>query len=54
MPKLLNEERVARYRERGYHFPIDALSAAEVASFRRKLEDVSVRPPSRLSCLLSK
>jgi non-haem Fe2+, alpha-ketoglutarate-dependent halogenase len=39
MPRLLNEEQVARYRDRGYHFPIDALSAAEVAGFRRKLED---------------
>jgi non-heme Fe2+,alpha-ketoglutarate-dependent halogenase len=39
VPKLLNEEQIARYRERGYHFPIDALSAAEVAAFRRRLED---------------
>jgi hypothetical protein len=39
MPKLLSENEVAGYRERGYHFPVDALSAGEVADFRRKLED---------------
>jgi len=53
MPKLLNEARVARDRERGYHFPIDALSAAEVAAFLRQVEDVSAIPPSRLSYVLS-
>jgi non-heme Fe2+,alpha-ketoglutarate-dependent halogenase len=30
---------VAVYRDRGYHFPISALSESEVAGFRRKLED---------------
>jgi hypothetical protein len=30
---------VAAYQDRGYHFPIEALSATEVADFRRKLED---------------
>jgi non-haem Fe2+, alpha-ketoglutarate-dependent halogenase len=39
MARLLSEDQVASYRDRGYHFPIDALSAAEVAGFRRKLED---------------
>ena len=39
MPKLLGEHDVAEYRDRGYHFPVDALSAGEVADFRRKLED---------------
>jgi hypothetical protein len=39
VPKLLSEDEVAAYRDRGYHFPIDALSAGEVADFRRKLED---------------
>ncbi|HEX9590293.1 MAG TPA: hypothetical protein VGA15_21425, partial [Bradyrhizobium sp.] len=39
VPKLLSEDEVADYRDRGYHFPIDALSAGEVADFRRKLED---------------
>jgi hypothetical protein len=39
VPKLLSEGEVAEYRDRGYHFPIDALSAGEVADFRRKLED---------------
>ena len=39
MPNLLSKDDVAAYRERGYHFPIDALSASEVADFRRRLED---------------
>ena len=39
MTKLLSEAQVAGYRERGYHFPVDALSADEVTEFRRKLED---------------
>ena len=42
MPKLLSEREVAAYQDRGYHFPIDALSATEVADFRRKLEDYEV------------
>jgi non-heme Fe2+,alpha-ketoglutarate-dependent halogenase len=43
MPKLLSDDDVAGYRDRGYHFPIDALSASEVAEFRRKLEDYEAR-----------
>lgn len=39
MPKVLNETEVASYRRNGYHFPINALSASEVATFRKKLED---------------
>ena len=39
MTKLLSEAEVAGYRERGYHFPVNALSAGEVTEFRRKLED---------------
>ena len=39
MPNLLSKDDVAAYRERGYHFPIDALSASEVTDFRRRLED---------------
>jgi non-haem Fe2+, alpha-ketoglutarate-dependent halogenase len=39
MTKLLSEQEVAVYRDRGYHFPINALSESEVAGFRRKLED---------------
>jgi non-haem Fe2+, alpha-ketoglutarate-dependent halogenase len=39
MQKLLSEDEVTGYLDRGYHFPIDALSASEVADFRRKLED---------------
>jgi len=36
---MLSKDQVTAYRERGYHFPIEALSASEVAGFRRKLED---------------
>ena len=39
MPRMLSKDEVATYRDRGYHFPIDALSESEVADFRRKLED---------------
>jgi non-heme Fe2+,alpha-ketoglutarate-dependent halogenase len=39
MQKLLSQDEVAGYRDRGYHFPLDALSASEVADFRRSLED---------------
>ena len=39
MPKLLSKDEVAGYRDRGFHFPIDALNASEVSDFRRKLED---------------
>ena len=42
MPKLLSDKEVAAYQDRGYHFPIEALSATEVADFRRKLEDYEV------------
>ena len=42
MPKLLSEKEVSAYQDRGYHFPIDALNAIEVADFRRKLEDYEV------------
>jgi Phytanoyl-CoA dioxygenase (PhyH) len=38
MPKLLSTDQVAAYRDRGFHFPIDALNSSEVAEFRRKLE----------------
>jgi hypothetical protein len=37
MPKLLSQDQVAFYRDRGYHFPVDVLSRVEVAEFRRKL-----------------
>src|SRR5262245_19919295 len=39
MPKVLSEAEVAAYRSNGYHFPVDALSASEVATFRSRLED---------------
>ena len=43
MTKLLNEDEVATYRARGYHFPVNALSENEVAEFRGKLEDYEAR-----------
>ncbi len=39
MPKLLDAGEVAAYHHRGFHFPIDVLSAGEVRDFRRKLEE---------------
>jgi non-heme Fe2+,alpha-ketoglutarate-dependent halogenase len=39
MTKLLSESEVETYRQRGYHFPIEALSESEVAGFRKKLEN---------------
>jgi len=38
MPIVLTSSEVARYNETGYHFPVDVLSAGEVADFRAKLE----------------
>ena len=38
MSKVLSEAEIASYRDNGYHFPLDALSADEVAGFRGKLE----------------
>ena len=43
MTKLLNESEVAAYRERGYHFPVNALTESEVSEFRGKLEDYEAR-----------
>src|ERR1700754_5261051 len=39
VPKVLSQPDVDGYRRNGYHFPVDVLSADEVAGFRRKLED---------------
>lgn len=38
MPKVLTSAEVAAYNSRGYHFPVDVLTPAEVAGFRRELE----------------
>ena len=43
MSNVLSESEVAAYRERGYHFPLDALSAGEVADFRGQLEAYEAR-----------
>ena len=37
-PKQLSEDAVARYQREGYCFPIDVLDAAQVATYRAKLE----------------
>ena len=39
MPKVLSDAQIAFYRDKGYHFPLNVLSAEEVARFRRQLED---------------
>jgi non-haem Fe2+, alpha-ketoglutarate-dependent halogenase len=39
VPKVMREAEVDGYRRNGYHFPVDVLSADEVAGFRGKLED---------------
>jgi non-heme Fe2+,alpha-ketoglutarate-dependent halogenase len=43
MTKLLSDSEVAAYHERGYHFPVEALSESEVAEFRGKLEDYEAK-----------
>jgi len=43
MTKLLNEDEVTNYRERGYHFPVNALTENEVGEFRGKLEEYEAR-----------
>ncbi len=39
MGKVLTAAEVGDYNARGYHFPVDVLSASEVRAFRAKLED---------------
>src|ERR1700743_214633 len=43
MTKLLNDGEGGNYHERGYHFPVNALSESEVTEFRGKLEDYEAR-----------
>lgn len=38
MSKVLSSGEVGAYHERGYHFPVDVLTPAEVADFRARLE----------------
>ena len=49
MPKVLSEAEVVAYRDNGYHFPVDALAASEVAGFREKLEDYEARAGGPIS-----
>ena len=55
MTKLLSENEVAGFRERGYHFPVNALSESEVAEFRGKLEDYEARTggPIKARCAIA-
>ncbi len=55
MPRVLSEAEVDAYRRNGYHFPVDALSADEVAGFRRKLEDYEAASggPIRARCAIA-
>ena len=43
MPNVLSPSEIESYRDRGYHFPVDALSAGEVADFRGHLEEYEAR-----------
>jgi non-heme Fe2+,alpha-ketoglutarate-dependent halogenase len=38
MPRVLSDEQVKRYHERGYHFPIDAMSPEETRALRVRYE----------------
>ena len=49
MTKVLTAADVARYEATGYHFPIDVLSAAEVAACRRQLESYEARSGGPIS-----
>ena len=41
--EIAERKEVAGYRERGYHFPVNALSDSEVTEFRGKLEDYEAK-----------
>lgn len=43
MPKILTSAEVDGYNAKGYHFPVNVLSEAEVASYRRSLEDYETK-----------
>jgi non-heme Fe2+,alpha-ketoglutarate-dependent halogenase len=43
MPKQLSSAAVAAYHRDGYYFPVSALSPAEVAYYRRRLEEHEAR-----------
>ena len=43
MTRTLTDQEVSKYRERGFHFPLDVLTETEVADFRGKLEDYEAR-----------
>lgn len=49
MTKVLTAADVAAYRQTGYHFPIDVLSAAEVADCRGQLESYEQRTGGPIS-----
>jgi non-heme Fe2+,alpha-ketoglutarate-dependent halogenase len=39
MPKLLTADQVSGYRKDGFHFPVQAISAAEARTYRDRLEE---------------
>ena len=49
MTKVLTAADVSRYDATGYHFPIDVLSASEVAECRRQLEGYEARAGGPIS-----
>lgn len=49
MAGSLSAEAVRGYRERGYHAPVDAFSAAEVAGWRSRLEALEAEHGGRLA-----
>ncbi|MBI3513907.1 MAG: phytanoyl-CoA dioxygenase family protein [Proteobacteria bacterium] len=49
MPSTLSSAQVATYRETGYHFPVDILSAAEARAYRDRLEAFEARQGGPLS-----
>ncbi len=49
MPKVLSAAEVEAYNRTGYHFPVDVLSAGEVAAFRGALEEYERRSGGPIS-----
>src|SRR5689334_874540 len=52
--KTLNEEQIAKYREYGYVFPVQAFSDGEIAQFRDLLERLEASQGGSLPARLNK
>jgi chlorinating enzyme len=48
MTKILTDEQVSAYREKGYHFPVRVMSPAEATGYRAKLEALEASHNGRL------